>query len=255
MVGDKADLGVQLYSVREHLGDEVTRTLTRLAEIGYTHVEPFDILTDPAALNRALAVSGLRAVATHARIDGPDRERIVATARRLGIGTVIVPWVEPDTFASRDGVERLAAGINDAARYAADHGIRVGYHNHDFEFSHSLGGRPAYHTLVDLLSPDVVLELDCFWSSVGGTDPLHLAPALGERLRYLHVAAGPPEPGKPPLRGGDGTIRLPEIISSTAGAVELCVVEVVTERDIFVALAENFAYFQAEVLRSGSVAS
>lgn len=255
MVRHKADLGVQLYSVREYLGDEMTHTLTRLAEIGYTHVEPYDILTDPAALSRALAVSGLQAVATHARIEGPDRERIVASARRLGIGTVIVPWVEPDTFASRDGVEMLAARINDAAGYAADHGIRVGYHNHDFEFSHLVGGRPAYHTLVDLLSPDIVLELDCFWSSVGGTDPLQLAPALGERLRYLHVAAGGPEPGKPPLRGGDGTIHLPEIISATTGAVEMCVVEVVTERDIFVALAENYAYFQAESFQSGSVAS
>ena len=244
----KADLGVQLYSVREHLGDELSGTLARLAEIGYTHVEPYDILTDPPALTAAMTASGLGAVATHASIQGPRRDDILAAARLLGIGTVIVPWVEPTTFATREGVEELAAHVNEAARIAADQGIRVGYHNHDFEFSHEIDGQPAYLTLLELLDPAVVAELDCFWTSVGGVDPAVQAAALGDRLRYLHVAAGPPEPGKPPLLGGDGTIHLPEIIASTRASVEMVVVEVVTRRDVFEVLAENYAYFQSQLV-------
>jgi sugar phosphate isomerase/epimerase len=231
------DLGVQLFSVREHLGDELGETLSRIAAIGYTHIEPYDILTDPDALARAMADSGLKAAATHASIQGPRRDDIIASAGRLGIGTVIVPWVEPATFDDEPAVEKLAADINAAAAVAADHGIRVGYHNHDFEFASG-----AYPAFVERLDDRVVLELDCFWSSVGGTDPLVQAPALGERLRYLHVAAGPPEPGKPPLKGGP--IRLPEIIAATKENVELVVVEVVTERDVWGVLRENYAYFQ-----------
>jgi sugar phosphate isomerase/epimerase len=231
------DLGVQLFSVREHLGGELGDTLSKIAAIGYTHIEPYDILSDPDALARAMAGSGLKASATHASIQGPRRDDIIASARKLGIGTVIVPWVEPATYDDAHQVEKLAADINDAAAIAAEHGIRVGYHNHDFEFASGM-----YQTLVEKLDDRVVLELDCFWSSVGGTDPLVQAPALGERLRYLHVAAGPPEPGKPPLKGGP--IRLPEIIAATRTTVELVVVEVVTERDVWEVLRENYEYLQ-----------
>ncbi|MEV6845131.1 sugar phosphate isomerase/epimerase [Actinoplanes sp. NPDC051411] len=231
------DLGVQLFSVREHLGAELGDTLSKIAAIGYTHIEPYDILTDPDALARAMAESGLKASATHASIQGPRRDDIIASARKLGIGTVIVPWVEPATYDDEKQVEKLAADINDAAAKAAQHGLRVGYHNHDFEFASGM-----YQAFAERLDDRVILELDCFWSSVGGTDPLVQAPALGERLRYLHVAAGPPEPGKPPLKGGP--IRLPEIIAATRASVELVVVEVVTERDVWEVLRENYEYFQ-----------
>ena len=43
------DLSVQLYSVREPLADDLFGTLARLSEIGFSQVEPFDLLTDPAA--------------------------------------------------------------------------------------------------------------------------------------------------------------------------------------------------------------
>jgi sugar phosphate isomerase/epimerase len=231
------NLGVQLFSVREHLGDELGETLSKIAAIGYTHIEPYDILSDPDALARAMSDSGLTASATHAGIQGPRRDEIIASATKLGIGTVIVPWVEPSTFDDPAAVEKLASDINAAARVAGDEGLRVGYHNHDFEFASG-----AYAGFVEQLDDRVVLELDCFWSSVGGTDPLVQAPALGERLRYLHVAAGPPEPGKPPLKGGP--IRLPEIIAASKNSVELVVVEVVTERDVWEVLRENYDYFQ-----------
>jgi sugar phosphate isomerase/epimerase len=231
------DLGVQLFSVRDHLGDELGDTLSKIAAIGYTHIEPYDILTDPDALARAMADSGLKAAATHASIQGPRRDEIIASAKQLGIGTVIVPWVEPSTFDDEGKVDALAADINDAAKVAAGHGLRVGYHNHDFEFA---SGR--YADFVERLDEEIVLELDCFWSSVGGTDPLVQGPALGERLRYLHVAAGPPEPGKPKLLAGQP--RLPEIIAATGDHVELVVVEVVTQYDVWDVLKDNYAYFQ-----------
>src|ERR1700712_1142122 len=108
------DLGVQLFSVREHPGDELGDTLPKIAAIGYTHIEPYDILSDPDALARAMAGSGLKASATHASIQGPRRDDIIASARKLGIGTVIVPWVEPATYDDAHRVEKLAADINDA---------------------------------------------------------------------------------------------------------------------------------------------
>ncbi|HEY2674158.1 MAG TPA: sugar phosphate isomerase/epimerase [Rugosimonospora sp.] len=243
MPGD-VNIAVQLFSVRDHLGPELGETCKRLAEIGYTHIEPYDIIGDTPALHRAMRDSGLVAAAAHANVLSENRDRMIEAAGQLGIGTLIVPWVEAARYDDRESIERLAGDINAAARVAADHGIRVGYHNHEFEFNHRVDGRPGYEVLVDLLDEDIVLQLDCFWASVGGTDPLDLLPRLGDRVRYLHVAYSPvPDPTKPPLLGGDGTLHLPEIIRGSAGHVEMCVVEVVTDGDIFEALRENHGYF------------
>lgn len=175
-MADDVELSVQLFSVKDLLGDRLGSTLRRLREIGYTHVEPYDIVSDPAALKRALADSGLGVVAAHARLTELDRDAVIAAATELGIGTLIVPWVDKERLRDRDGVARFADEINAAAQFAATHGIRVGYHNHEFEFDQRIDGRPAYDLLVDLLDPDVVLQVDTFWASVGGADVLELLP-------------------------------------------------------------------------------
>ncbi|MGH8917611.1 MAG: sugar phosphate isomerase/epimerase family protein [Actinomycetes bacterium] len=244
-------LGVQLYSVRDDLAPEVLpATLARLAGMGFTHVEPYDILGYTEALKAAMDGAGLVATTAHAKIAvfgtdaGLDVDAVLDAAQHLGIGTVLVPWVEPDTIADRPGVEKLAAAINEATRHAAQRGIRVGYHNHDFEFSQHIDGVSAYELLVSLLDPDVVLEVDTYWASVGGADVFELLPRLRDRVRYLHVKNEPPDADDPPLLGVDITGRLPEVIAVSAEFVEMPVVEVVVdEGDVFPVLERNASFF------------
>jgi sugar phosphate isomerase/epimerase len=238
------NLGVQLYSVRHDLSPDVLpATLTRLAAMGFTHVEPYDIITDPTALKAAADAAGLSIATAHAKITELDPDAVLAAAQELGVETVLVPWVDPASIADRTGVERLAAAVNTAARHAAAHGVRVGYHNHDVEFRQHVDGVPAYELLVELLDPDVVLQLDVRWASVGGADVFELLPRLGERVRFLHVTDQPPDPSRP-LLGVDITGRLPEVLAR-AEFVEMPVVEVVVhEGDVFPLLERNAAYFR-----------
>ncbi|WP_431279548.1 sugar phosphate isomerase/epimerase family protein [Leifsonia poae] len=226
-------LGVQLYSVRDDIGpDALPATLGRLAAAGFTHVEPYDILSDTEGLAVALDATGLRAITAHSKITELDRDAVLAAATRLGIETVIVPWVRPDSISTREGVEALAAAINDAAAYAAGHGIRVGYHNHDFEFAQKIDGVPAYELLVELLDPAVVLELDTYWAAVGGAEVTELIPRLGDRVRFLHVKHDDENP-----------FDIAEVLP-LAGSLELAVVEVVVhEGDVFPLVDRNAAYF------------
>ncbi|GAB3584086.1 sugar phosphate isomerase/epimerase [Leifsonia lichenia] len=226
-------LGVQLYSVRDDIGpDALPATLARLAALGFTHVEPYDILSDTDGLASALQASGLRAVTAHAKITELDRDAVLAAAARLGVETVIVPWVRPETIATREGVEALAAAINAASSAAAAHGIRVGYHNHDFEFAQHIDGVPAYEVLVGLLDPAVVLELDTYWAAVGGADVTELIPRLGDRVRFLHVKHDDANP-----------FDIADVIP-LASSLELPVVEVVVhEGDVFPLVEENARYF------------
>ena len=242
-------LGIQLYSVREDIGpDRLDATLARLAALGFTHVEPYDILSDTAGLGAAIDRSGLRAATAHADIVNLDEMAILEAASQLGIATVIVPWVEPDGIADRAGVEKLATAINASAERADACGIRIGYHNHDFEFDQRIDGVPAYELLVDLLDPRVVLELDVYWAGVGGADVFELLPRLDDRVRYLHVVRDR-EPGNDrPVRGVDATGRMDEVLTLAAGTVEMPVIEVVAHHsDVFPLVESNAAYFRGLV--------
>ncbi|HEX3784981.1 MAG TPA: sugar phosphate isomerase/epimerase [Pseudonocardiaceae bacterium] len=246
-------LGVQLYSVREDLGPEVLAdTLKRLAGMGFTHVEPYDVLGYTDALQAAMDAAGLVSRTAHANIVDPklDRDAIVSAAKQLGIDTIIVPWVQPESIADRAGVEALAAAINDAAEYAAPHGVRIGYHNHDFEFSQHIDGRGAYELLVELLADNVILEVDTYWASVGGADVFELLPRLGDRVHFLHVKTEPPNPPDRPMLGVDITGRLAEVLAIAPGSVELPIVEaVVHSGDIFPVLERNAEFFLTTLSR------
>jgi len=237
-------LGVQLYSVRDDIGPgRLDKTLRRLSAMGFTHAEPYDIVTDPRGLAAALRRNDLRATTAHAKITEFDQDEILDAAEILGVTTVIVPWVHPAVFTVRDRIERFAAAVNSAAEQAAKRGVRVGYHNHDFEFAQTVDGRPAYEVLVDLLDPAVVLEVDVYWAGVGGADVFDLLERLGDRVRFLHVVRDR-EPGNDrPVRGTDVTDRMPEVLAATA--IELPVVEVVAHNsDVFPLLLRNAAYFR-----------
>ncbi|TKA12148.1 sugar phosphate isomerase/epimerase family protein [Actinacidiphila oryziradicis] len=239
-------LGIQLYSVRDDIAPaQLDGTLTRLAAMGFTHAEPYDILSDPPGLAEALRRSGLRAATAHAAVQLLDETAILDSAETLGIGTVIVPWVDPKSINDRAGVEALAAAVNGVAERAARRGIRIGYHNHDFEFAQRVDGVPVYELLVELFDPAVVLELDVYWASVGGADVFELLPRLGDRVRFLHVVQER-EPGNDrPVLGVEITGRVDEILALGAGHVEMPVVEVVAHHsDVFPLVERNAAFFK-----------
>lgn len=89
-------LGIQLYSVRDDLGPErLDATLARLAALGFTHAEPYDILSDPHALAAALRRSGLRATTAHASVIRHEETAVLDAAEVLGIGTVTAAGQRP----------------------------------------------------------------------------------------------------------------------------------------------------------------
>jgi sugar phosphate isomerase/epimerase len=182
---------LQLYTLREEVATGRKGALHRVADFGYGAVEPYDVLTDPEQLRAELDEAGLAACSVHAKILGSDGDAMLRGTRVVGAGTVIVPSVDPERFADADAVAALAAELNLAAAKAADQGLRLGYHNHDFELSSIVGGRPALEVLADALDPAVILEVDTYWAAVGGQDVPALLRRLGDRVRYLHVKDGP----------------------------------------------------------------
>lgn len=240
------DLSVQLYTVREQLPADFSGTLARLAEIGLTRVEPYGLVAFADQLRSGLAANGLSAPTTHQALDGGDLERIFDTAAELGVGTVIHPYTPADRWQTPDDVQRLAEILTGAVEVAAARGVRVAYHNHDWELSITFDGRTALETLVDGLDESIRLEVDTYWAATGGQDVPQLLSRLGDRVFALHLKDGPLNgvvADQQPL--GAGEMDFPPIIAA-AGSLEVPVLEFdAYGGDIFEGIAASYRYATA----------
>ncbi|WP_323960041.1 TIM barrel protein [Arthrobacter sp. JZ12] len=240
-------LSVQLYTVREALDADLDGTIDRLAAIGFTRVEPYNFTADPNALARALERNGLSAPSGHAPLLDGDRDAIFEAARRVGIGTVIEPMVDPVRWTTEEAVKQTAEALNEVSVRAAEYGLRVGYHNHWWELEAVFGERTGLEVLHENLDPAVVLEVDTYWAAVGGQDPAKLLRKLGERVRFIHLKDGAVDrDNKSQVAVGSGRMDIPAVLAA-AGSVEVGVVELDdSSGDLFEALEQSLRYLGGE---------
>lgn len=194
-------VALQLYSLRDHLVD-LDSTFARVAALGVEHVEPFMIFDRPAEVAPALHRHGLSMPTGHSpflsdelefqgrTVPIPPMAATFQAATMLGVNVLIDPMVPPERWRDAAAISRTADRLNAAVDPAADAGLRVGYHNHSFEFHHSVDGRTGYEYFVSLLDPRVVLEVDVYWAAVAGQDVPALLRRLGERVVALHLKDG-----------------------------------------------------------------
>ncbi|MEK6343329.1 MAG: sugar phosphate isomerase/epimerase [Curtobacterium sp.] len=240
-------LSVQLYTVRDALSADLPGTLQRIADIGYTNVELFGYVDRAAELRDALAAAGLAAPSGHARLlDAGEQEleAIFHASVTAGITTLIDPHIDEARWTTREDVEAIARELSALAPRAADHGLTLGYHNHAFEFSNRVDGTSAYEVFADALSDDVVLELDTYWVTVGGDDPVAVIGKYGDKVQFLHVKDGDgSHDDKKQVAVGDGVMPVREIIAAAPDALH--VVELDDhEGDVFQAVADSYAFLQ-----------
>jgi sugar phosphate isomerase/epimerase len=149
-------ISVQLYSIHEALDRDLDGSLARLAQIGFRTVEAFDFVRRADALAESFQRHDLTAPTGHAFLieeegisspDGllsvPPAAEVFAAAKTLGVDVVIDPFVPPNHWQGLNDIQRNADRLNARAAEAAEHGLRVGYHNHDHELTLQVGGRRA----------------------------------------------------------------------------------------------------------------
>lgn len=190
-------IGVQLYTVRSLMAEDVAGTLDAVARIGYDEVEFAGYFGHaPAEVRAWLDASGLTAPAAHVDLDAitdTALEETLEAAAILGHRWLVVPWIA-EAMRTSDGYREVAELLNAAGDMAASTGVRVGYHNHAFEFdvldgpADSGGETTGYSLLLEHLDPALVdLEIDFHWSAVGGADELELFSEHPGRFPLCHV--------------------------------------------------------------------
>jgi sugar phosphate isomerase/epimerase len=249
-------ISVQLYSVRDALATDPAGTIDRLAALGLTQVEAGQkFLGAHPELLDAIHRNGLATPTFTAPLFGKsadERAEAFALATRLGAGTVIDTFIPEEHWSSLADVEKIAGELNEAARQAAQAGLRVGYHNHWWELEkkfedpgHGADARSAFDLLIDRLDPELVLEVDAYWVAVGGADPVDFVARHADRVRYLHLKDGPISKDNLEQRPtGQGVLPIAEIIAA-APQLEAATIEFdAFDGDVFEAIAASRAHLQ-----------
>jgi sugar phosphate isomerase/epimerase len=207
---------VQLYTVRELLQQDLDGTLARIAAIGYREVEFAGYLgRRPHAVRTALATAGLTAPSAHVPLETAraDWRGALEGARVVGHTYLVIAWLPERDRQTLDGYRAIADLFNRLGEEAAAAGIRFAYHNHAFEFV-PLQGRVPYDLLLERCDPRrVAFELDVYWITRAGQDPLAYFARWPGRFPLLHLkdSAGPP--GHRMMDVGAGVIPWPRLLA------------------------------------------
>ena len=235
-------LSVQLYSVRDAFAADQVGTLTRLADIGFTQVEPYGVVENAAFLRTALPDNGLTAPTAHAKLIGVDQDAVFDAAVACGIGVVIDPFTPPEQWENEADIAAIATALNNAAKKAAEYGVTIGYHNHWWELKNMIGGRTAFEVFADQLDPTLVLEVDTYWATAGGADAPELLRRLGKRVHALHIKDGDlatDASGQVPA--GQGRVPVTEVLAAAPNALRVVEFDAY-DGDIFEGLAASYAF-------------
>ena len=184
------EIGVQLYTLRALLSEDVDGTLAQVAEIGYRTVEFAGLYgLSPREMRRILDAVGLRAVSSHAGVSDirGDWASFLEGAQELGQDFVFVPSI-PESERPPEGLRKLAEDFNRAGEMAGSAGLHFGYHNHAWEFAALPDGTIMMDLLLERTEPRLVdWQMDIFWVVDGGGDPMAYLESQAGRVTSVHV--------------------------------------------------------------------
>ena len=243
---DRSPPGVELYTVREALAAEGPALFEKIAAAGYDAVETGGPPANLVASAAELRAAGLQVCCAHANPNRDGFEALAEAAAVLGTRTVIVSSLDREHWDSGDLVRGHAEQMNQWGRQAAAQGLRLGYHNHYWEWT-EIDGTTAFDHFVTALDETIVIELDAYWARVGGQDVVALLHRLGERVRYLHLKDGPAtDVATAMVALGTGAMPLEEILAA-APAMEWPIVEIDRcATDMLTAVRESAAWWRSQ---------
>src|SRR5579863_1240855 len=201
LFASKPLIGLQLYTVRNEIGKDPEGTLAKVAAVGYNSVElmgyengKFFGLT-PAQFSHLLKKYHLKSPSGHYGVmnylvkdDQNDLKDSIAAAATIGHRYLVIPFLTDNMRTSLDDYKKLAAKFNAAATEAKKSGLKLAYHNHDFEFKDWGGGQTGFSVLLKETDPSLVFfEMDIYWVTRAGQDPIQIINNNPGRIKMWHL--------------------------------------------------------------------
>lgn len=252
-------IGLQLYTLRNVLShSNVEQVMEKIAAIGYRELEIFGYTNEnkfwglePKSFKKLLKSNDLTAPAAHIGFEnfltGKNEEElkmICEAAKTVGNEFIIVAWLEEKYRKSADDYKRVAERLNRAGKIARQYDLRLAYHNHDFEFKKLDNDITGYDIIVKNTNKQLVqLELDLYWATKAGKDPVQLFTENPGRFPLWHIKDMDKETGDF-TEAGQGAIDFKRIFAhqKTAGLQHIFIEQDEVKKDVFDSITESFLY-------------
>lgn len=243
-------IGLQLWTVRDQLAQDFEGTIRTVQQAGYRQVEAMglDQLPRLQPIAKDLGLSIKSSFMTWTVLTGrwelvggapspmPTEESVIETAKQYGLEYLVFGYLRPEERQTLDQYKELIEKLNRFGQKCQQAGLKLCYHNHSFEFG-KIEGQVPFELLIKGLDPQFVqFELDVFWASLGGYDPLKLMKKMQGQIRLLHLKdklVGAPvqhDESKVPVETfkelGNGEVAIDKIVRLARKlGVEQCIVE------------------------------
>jgi sugar phosphate isomerase/epimerase len=189
-------VGLQLYTLRDTIKTDARNHLEKIAAMGYKNLETFDYNNGNifgmtySEFGKIARDLGMQVTSGHYGLDqltGPNWEKAVADAKSIEQSYMVMPWLKPELRTTIDSYKHIAGICNTAGVVAKKYGLRLQYHNHDFELF-TVEDQVPYDVLLKELDPKYVgMEMDIFWLYNAGKDPLAYFEKYPKRFEQWHV--------------------------------------------------------------------
>ncbi len=194
-------LGLQLYTIRDAMEKDPVLALTEVAKIGYKYIELANYSDGkfygftPVEFKKAVADIGLEILSSHTQVEAKgitleNAKKMAEDHAVLGVKYCVQPWInaEDRNIAS---YRKMIADWNKVGGIMKEHGIKFGYHNHNFEFNTIDGIVPYYDIFLKEMDKDLItMEIDLFWAVKAGQNPVDIFNKYPGRFEIFHMKDG-----------------------------------------------------------------
>ena len=257
-------VGLQLYTLRDYIGKDVKGMLAKVAKAGYKEVETYGYSTEnhywglvPKEFKAVLVANGLTTSSGHYDMgaylrDGNQEvfKAYIEAANGCGQQYIVVPYLDAALRKTTDDFKVIADKLNKAGELCKAAGLRLSYHNHDFEFQ-PVNGVALYDVMLKETDARLVdFEMDIYWVVRAGRDPIKLMEANPKRFSMWHVKDMEKAQPEHNTEIGSGTIDFKKIIkyAKTAGLQHLFMEQEYFAIDAYQSITQSAAYIKKNLL-------
>jgi len=192
-------IALQLYTIRDAMALNVPGSLRQVSDIGYKYLELAGYANgkfynyEPSEFKKLVNAFDMEILSSHTQVEDKgitleNAKKMAEDHAKLGVKYCIQPWVVPEARTTISSYRNMVAEWNKVGGIMKEYGIQFGYHNHNFEFATVEGKIPFFDIFMTELDKDLVtMELDLFWTTKAGQNPIELVKKYPGRFQLFHM--------------------------------------------------------------------
>ncbi|MCY1721298.1 TIM barrel protein [Prolixibacteraceae bacterium Z1-6] len=190
-------VGLQLYTIRDAIAADLLGSLKKVSELGFKFVELADYNDgkfygkSPKEFKKIITDLGMEIKSSHTSVEAEgitteSAKKMADAHAEMDVEYCVQPWIE-EVDRNVETYKRMIADWNKVGEIMKNVGIQFGYHNHNFEFLPTDGMVPYYDIFLKEMDADLItMELDLYWATKAGQDPVEMFKKYPGRFQLLH---------------------------------------------------------------------